>query len=273
MGYRVYTSTEKKMGIGNRQNEDHYMFSEYKFMNDKKIQLLIVADGMGGLDDGEKASFDAVRGFLSSFYGKIVEVYMNHAYVDGFSLEYTMNEIEDVMVQAIQHANKVVCQGADLIKETGSTISAVCVLENYAVIANVGDSPVYFYRKNKGRLTLVSTLQTGAEQDVENGLYERYSPSYYDNEHKIYCSLGQYSNLSEENICISCVGQLQQGDIILMGSDGAFGRMFEDEILELIVDCPKEEEGFILGELFDRAILDKNDDQTAILYIVAEEEE
>lgn len=270
MDFRVYTSTEKSWSVDHICNEDRYMFSEYSFMEDEKIRLLVVADGMGGLADGEKASANAVKGFLRTFYTEIMTIYMNTE-MDEFSLKYSIKDVENVLIRAVQCANETVCDNSDLFRATGSTISVVCIVGDFAVIANVGDSPVYFYRRHSRRLKLVSTLQTQAEQDVEAGLYERYSSDYYANEHRIYSNLGQYSNLRDEDICISSIGHLQEGDIFLVGSDGAFGRMQEQEILELIDGCAEEEEGFVLEQLFNSARMDKNDDQTAIMYVVANE--
>lgn len=271
MNYRVYTRTEKSLLRGHSVNEDCYMFSEYSFMEDKKIRLLVVADGMGGLEDGDKAARNAVRGFLESFYEEALSIYIN-ADMDGFSLEYTAEKVKRAMIRAVQNANFRVCSGEEAGRATGCTISAICVFEDYAVIVNVGDSPVYFYRRNRENLHLISILQTKAEQDVEAGAYERYSVEYYQNEHRIYCSLGQYRDLREEDMCAAAVGGLRSGDIFLVGSDGAFGRMQEQEIQELIEEYSEEAEGFLLSRLFEIARMDKNDDQTAILYIVQDEE-
>ena len=60
------------------------MFCEFAFMQDKKIKVLVVADGMGGLEDGEQASTNAVKGFLNSFHSDITEIYMAHSNEEGF---------------------------------------------------------------------------------------------------------------------------------------------------------------------------------------------
>lgn len=270
MDYRIYDGTEKSQA--HPVNEDSYMFSEYVFQRDKSIRQLVVADGMGGLEDGEKASSDAVNGFLSAMYSEFVNIYLKNAGMEGFSLSYAEKEVERAMVCAINSANHAVCShAASPLRATGTTISAVCIMDDFAVVANVGDSPVFFYKKRTGQLRLVSTLQTQAEQEVADGLYERYSADYYANEHRIYCSLGQYNILEEGDICVSAIGGLSEGDMILMGSDGAFGRLQIQEILELIQGCPVEEEDFILPQLFELARMDKEDDQTAFLYVVAGE--
>lgn len=270
MKNRIYTLTEKSKISSHKINQDRYLFSEYVFNEDIPIRLLLVADGMGGLEDGEKAAGNAVKGFLKAFYEKTVELYLESE-MDCFSVAYFIDKVEELIKKAIQEANKEVCKNNSIFRPTGTTISVVCIVGSYAVSANVGDSPVYFYRSKTRSLKLVSTLQTQAELDVEEGICERYSQKYYEKEHIIYNNLGQYSELAEEDICCCKIGHLEQGDCFLIGSDGAFGRMQDIEILELLEECIDEEEGFMLHQLFELARMDKNDDQTAIFYIVAEE--
>lgn len=266
MDYRIYMETEKSYDISHKINEDCYMFSEYVFMNDQPVRVMAVADGMGGLEEGDQASKNAIAGFFHSFYSEIMLKYMNTS-MEEYALKYDREAVEFALIKAIQKANEYVCRKADPLKPTGTTLSAACIIEDFAVIANVGDSPVYFYRKNKRRLKLVSTLQTQAEMDVQEELYERYSSEYYANDHRIYCSLGQYNELRSEDICVASIGRLDKGDIILLGSDGAFGRMQEYEILEQLDNCPEEDEAFIIDQLFELARMDKYDDQTAIMYV------
>mgnify|MGYP004518774783 FL=1 len=272
MDYRIYTDTVKSYMPGHKVNEDRCLFTEFSFMQDKKVRLMIICDGMGGLNDGEVAAQNGVSGFAHTFYREIMSCYLETD-MDGFSLEYSIHDVEDAMIKALQCANDKVCAGADSLKATGATLSAVCVFDDFAVVINVGDSPVYFYRAAKKKIKLVSVLQTKAEQDVAEGIYERYSEEYYENDHRIYNSLGLYGELNPENICVTSIGKLEQGDVFLMGSDGAFGRMKEEEIQTMIEYCATGNDGFVLTQLFSRAREDKYDDQTAFLYICTEKTE
>ena len=256
MSYRVYWNTEKSMAYGHKFNQDSLMFSEYSFMSDGAVKLMIVADGMGGLAKGEVASRNAVTGFLETFYSRMLDIYLKKK-MEGFSLRYTVDEIEKV------------CRESEKYESTGTTISVVCVVGDLAVYANVGDSPIYFYRNDQ--LEMVSKLQTLAELNAEKEKYERYSSEYYDDEHILYCYLGEYENLSEEYIICSSIGKLKKGDSFLIGSDGAFGRIKDDDLRERLSEYLSDEdsEGFFLEQLFQEARVDKDDDQTAILYVVA----
>lgn len=268
MEYRIYTQTEKADSFSHKVNEDHYLFSEYAFMEDKKIRLLIVADGMGGLEDGEEASANAVKGFAKAFYNQMLECYVQ---TNGeiFWASYFADKLKEAIKDSICEANKEVCENADPFKQTGSTISVVCIVDDYAIIANIGDSPVYFYRAKTGKLDLVSTLHTQAELDVEAGLYERYTEEYYRNDHKIYHSLGQFRDLDKEDISCKMIGRLKQEDAFLIGSDGAFGLLLKTEIQELIDRCLGDYEEFLLTKLFEEASEGKDDDKTAIFYVIS----
>ena len=272
MKYRIYTRTEKSRDASHEINQDRYLFSQYVFNEDGQINLLLVADGMGGLEDGEKSSQNALKGFAKYFYEKAADLYLN-AQMDGFSISYFAKDAERIIKDAICAANETVCKNADEFKQTGTTISVVCIIGKYAITANVGDSPIYFYRSKTKSMSLVSTLQTQAEEDVKAGCYERYSADYYRNDHILRQCLGQYSKLNEEDICCQKIGRLETGDKFLLGSDGAFGKIMEEDIFELLDECSSiEEEEYVLPLLFNRARIGKKDDQTALFYVVAEEE-
>lgn len=265
--YRIYSRSEKSRN--HPVNEDRYLFTEFTFMEDQKIRVLVIADGMGGLSDGEIAAGNAVLGFSKACFEKMAETYL-HADAESFSMINFADRLEEIVREAIVKANHAVCKGADPYAATGTTISVVCMTGSYAVTANVGDSPVYLYRGRSRELKLVSKLHNKAELDVSSGRYERYSAQYYENDNIVYHSLGEHTQLSPEEISSCVIGRLEAGDMFLIGSDGAFGRMQESEIQQLLDGCRKEEEGFLLIHLFKAARMDKEDDQTAMLYVVNE---
>ena len=268
MDYQLFTRTEKSLERGHTVNQDRFMFSEFSFQGDRKIRLLILADGMGGLDCGEIAAENAVKGFSRSVYTQLIEEYMKPE-LQRFSMAYCSDRIRTILRKAFDDANTEVCSNAGEMIESGTTLSVVCIVDRYAIIANAGDSPVYFYRGAKKQLSLVSTLQTLAERDVSEGKYQRYSEQYYDHEHIIYSDLGEYDRLSDEDVCFAEVGDLEEGDAFLIGSDGAFGRLYDCEIQQVLEQKRGKEEE-LLPSLFEMARAGKNDDQTGMLYLVKE---
>ena len=265
--YKIYSRTEKSKNPEHKVNEDCYFYAEYCFMNDEYIRAMTVADGMGGLTDGQKASLHATEGFSEAFYRILMRNYL-HPSGERFSVGFYGDRLIDVIKEAVCEANRNVCRKAEPMVETGTTLSVVVILGNYAVVANVGDSPVYYYNAEEKELSLVSELQTKAEKDAAAGLYERYSPEYYAHDHILCHTLGEKEELDKDDIHIRVIGFLHDQDMFLAGSDGAFGRLQADEIEEAVIGRRGNE---ALRILFDEARLDKNDDQTAILYRICEE--
>lgn len=265
--YRIFYRTEKSKELDHEVNQDRMLFAENSLMNDEKLKIMLVADGMGGLQNGEKASYHGTEGFMRDLWESLLKIYMENNR-EGFSMTHHIERIREIAKQAVLEANREVCRHAEVFEETGTTLSAVLILGTCGVIVNVGDSPVYYYSSREEELTLVSTLQTKAEQDVQRGRYPRFSKEYYENDHILYRCLGQRQELAKSDICVSVLERLEKGDMILAGSDGAFGKMREPEILEIIAD---EKEYTVLKNLFERAREDKDDDQTAILYKVCGE--
>ena len=273
MNYRAYWNTAKSRR--HKDNEDSLMFSEYTFMGDVTIRLIVITDGMGGMKNGDRASRNALTGFLEGFYCQIMKAYMKPQMME-YSLTYDIQKVQKAMVEAVKAANRSVLREVDRLEESGSTISAVCIMDDFAVTINVGDSPIYYYDCREKSLTLKSQLQTEAEYRADRGEYERYSREYYADDHRLKFYLGRFQEISEEHMGVYMISKLRPGDVILLGSDGSFGRMSEDTIsleLEESLQGGEETEQCFLDNLFQIARAEKEDDQTAFVYIVEDEEE
>jgi serine/threonine protein phosphatase PrpC len=97
--------------------------------------LFIVADGMGGHHDGEKAASITTRIVAQHVMSEIL----------GAMLDQRMDDpdrpaITEVLREAFQQANRAV---ATQIPEGGTTASLVTIIGDLAYIAHVGDSRVY----------------------------------------------------------------------------------------------------------------------------------
>jgi protein phosphatase len=123
------------LGRKRRSNEDAF------FMDDD-LGLYIVADGMGGHAAGEVASREAVDtlyGMVKRGLGKLREL------VDPVSEEDAQAACR-LMESAVQAATYFVFSIAEIDREKvgmGTTISALLVLGDYAITAQVGDSRIY----------------------------------------------------------------------------------------------------------------------------------
>jgi protein phosphatase len=126
------------LGRKRQSNEDAYFL-------DDKLALYIVADGMGGHAAGEVASREAVDtlyGMVKTGVGKLRPL------VDPVSDQDTRAACR-LMEAAVQAATYFVFSIAEIDRDKsgmGTTISALLVLGDYAVTAQVGDSRIYLVR-------------------------------------------------------------------------------------------------------------------------------
>ena len=256
---RYYYRSEKSREVFHRDNEDYMMHSRFSFMNDVSMDVCVIADGMGGMDDGKEASRIAALGFMSAFYAKIMAHYIPQR--ENFTITHYCDSIKEAMAAAIKAANQKVCEMAGPGVQTGTTLSAAVLAGNYLITGNVGDSPIYYYCAESEEIHLISTLQTKAEQDYRMGRYERFSREYFENDYILVHFIGEYEELPEEVIEFHIVEQVNSRDMLLLCSDGAVGQRRPEEIQKILL---QNEEKCVLRTLFDAANQDKEDDQTAI---------
>ena len=116
-------------------NQDSYYISG----PGEKVQLYIVADGMGGYKGGEIASKLAV------------ETSKNYIINNWDSIEHERDKILELVKSAVEYANLVVFEKSKEIPELenmGTTIDVCLIVQNKVYIGHVGDSRVYRKRKD-----------------------------------------------------------------------------------------------------------------------------
>jgi protein phosphatase len=188
--------------------------NEDAFQIEESLCAAILADGMGGQNCGEVGSEITVRETLA--YLRQPE--------EGLSLEETAME-------AIRAANREVIEEARRREECdgmGSTIVMALWQLPEVVIANVGDSRAYLFRK--GVLSQLSYDQNFAnELRTKLGLSEdrvRTMP----NRNVLTMAVGTFEHV----LVRTHIEQVQPGDRILLCSDGLHGPVSNDAIIAII---------------------------------------
>lgn len=259
----IFRKSIKSSDRLHKVNEDHCLAVGFR-QGMEAVNFLCVTDGVGGLDDGEKASYLGVLEAERTFHDGLIRRYLDKD--DRYTVSTDQSFISELVRTCIHNANRAVIDSTTgSLERSGSTISISVVTDNFIVVGSVGDSPVYYYRKSEDDLRLVSKIQTQAEEDVENGMYVRDSDEYRDNSSVLKICLGIRGTLDEQDIHVSIIGLPEVGDMLLLGSDGAFGFMDEGEIKEILTSGPARN---VIMDLFDRAEMDGSDDQTAILCVI-----
>ena len=215
------------VGIVRSGNEDHYVTLSER-------GIFIVADGMGGHAAGEIASEMAVW-ITSHAIGSL----------RGMSDE----EASDRVRTAIQAANDAILERtvSEADKQGMGTTATVLVLrEGRYLIGQVGDSRAYLLRD--GQLLQLTKDHTYVQELVDAGLITPDRARVHPCSGIITRCLGA----SREVVPDIHFGSLEQGDILLLASDGLTG-MLEDEHLIRILSSDGEPQHWV-----DRMITEAN---------------
>ncbi len=202
--------------IGGRENnEDALLVAE-------KLGLYVVADGMGGYEGGEIASQMTVEG-LHRFYdivGPDGEVGMT---TPGSGDRTVAEDMMRLAIRQASHDIEKMRHGR--LESMGSTVAAVLLRQDKALIAHVGDSRVYRMRR---------------------GVLERMT-----RDHSLYAELEEagvvsVGSLASRNVITRAVGvpgyavpdvrivDTRPGDTFLMCSDGLTDDVPDGDIAEVL---------------------------------------
>lgn len=210
------------VGKVREMNQDYFYISK----PEEKVQLYIVADGMGGYKGGEIASKLAVE--TSKRY-----ILNNFDSIESNDKEETLKLIKS----AIEYANLVVYEKSKENKELenmGTTIDVCLILGNKVYIGHVGDSRVY--RKRKDFFRKLTTDHSYVQKLVSDGTITKEEAYNHPKKNMLIKALG-CSTFVEPDVMVK--GFLKD-DILLMCSDGLTNMLKDDEIVKIINENPIE---------------------------------
>lgn len=212
-----------------------------------KGAIAIVADGMGGLQDGDKVSSMLALSMLKSFHENPPA--QNPA---------------DLLLEMTKNANNEVNMFlGDKITQCGSTLVAAILNANGLYWLTVGDSHIYIYRRGKllqlnrehvHRETLDAMVVNGeitqaqAMSDPQRGALTSY------------IGMGRIEKVDRNLVPLA----LCKGDRVLLMSDGVFGTLTEAQIIEAMAR-PVEESAAIINQTIQMIGKPNQDNYTALI--------
>ena len=210
---------------GRSENQDSFDWSDTP-----SGFLVVVCDGMGGGPGGKQASLMATASIIN--YVKEAE-------------DIRKNDI--LLAKAISHANKDL---RDFVTEhpeyegMGTTVTAVLVDANRAVLAHVGDSRIYQFR---GHAEIFRTRDHSLiAERVRNGELTETQATMSAISNIITRALGPFEDIEAE---IDIRGY-EKGDRFLLCTDGVWGAV-SDKKLKSLVTGPRVIEGAVAGIMVD----------------------
>lgn len=147
-GLRLVSSSLSDVGVSRKgaTNEDSFFRVELNRCFESKPEsfgFYLVADGMGGQAAGEVASRTAIQ-----TVGPRIMSELAGPWLAGKNFEAA--QVADILEEVISSAHTRLFEyNHEEQIDSGTTITACCVLDNQAVFANVGDSRTYLFRPAK----------------------------------------------------------------------------------------------------------------------------
>lgn len=176
--------------------------------------LFVVADGMGGHDDGQEASHLTIKETFEYLAPWLV------------SEDLPGEDVLPLMQGALQSANRVLyARNRAARTNMGSTVTAAFIAGHEARICNVGDSRAYFLGASAPlqRLTVDHSFVEGL---VMAGIIRREDVYTHPKRNRIYRSLGQQDLIRIDTFCQS----VAEHDQLLLCSDGLWEMLRDAEI-------------------------------------------
>ncbi len=221
------TGCAQSIGRQRDHNEDSLLLITTLLTNNGDnipVGLYIVADGMGGHKHGEIASGLAVRSIAHLVLRKIF-----------LSLvapkpEPPQDSIQEILESSVQEAHRTIMKEAP---GSGTTMTAVLMLDKHMSIAHVGDSRAYLIA-NDGTMQLLTRDHSLVMRMMELGQLTAEEAAVHPQRNVLYKALGQGEPFAPDVTSIP----LPESGQVLICSDGLWSVISESEIARLVLTSP-----------------------------------
>lgn len=205
--------------IGGRENNEDaalaLLISAEMTGGSPPLGIFIVADGMGGHQDGERASSLTARIVAQTILEDVAKPQLNSSGPSG-----DQAPIAEVLTAAIAAANAAV---REQVPGGGTTVTAVVIRGDMAHIAHVGDSRAYLF--DDGDLEQITRDHSMAERLREIGQSENLPLR-----NVLYKAVGASDHVEADSI----IRKLPPSSRLLLCSDGMWDSLGDDTLRFLI---------------------------------------
>lgn len=252
MAYKIYSISRQN---ARRENQDFCFHKTYNYDNKKKIIILGISDGMGGLEDGKKISQMTIY---------LVEYFINSNIVSNLveneEFSYEALDIKEVLENAVEQTNNAICEyKAENGINGGATLTLVCIIHPVVYVLGIGDSPCYLVNTIENNILLMQEIENNGYWCLKNHIFtDKKSIEFRREASKLLNYIGYPQlKIQEMKIC-----NLPVGYDLIMGSDGAFGDWDEEQICRALKEINSEKD---LENMLDEIKKDgETDNQTLI---------
>lgn len=245
----LFAATTDAKHPGKTQNQDAVFATTGKTGSGITYGFFVVADGVGGLKDGSRASqtiIDTLAAHFEAIWPTITAV-----------SDPTIMRLHQQLKKAIYKANEAIQNMTHSQDERmASTVTCAVMLEQVLIVANAGDSRTYLYRQNHlEQLTqdhsLVAWLVRQEQITAEQALTHPYR-------NVLTHALGA----TDEPQIDLFTQRVFPGDWLLLCSDGIWGTLTDEILADYLHTAVSPEQ---VAPLLMEAAQDHSDDLSLIL--------
>lgn len=211
------------MGRLRTNNED----SIYSFFSSSRstnavpdFGLFVIADGMGGHSDGERASAIASR--------TVAMHVLRESYMPLYNNEERNTPIAEVVTQAIQRANEAVVHDLD---DGGTTVSAAVLIGDLAYFGHVGDSRIYLI--SRGKIERITRDHSWVQRLIELDQLTPDEANEHPQKNLLYRALGQSDTLEVDTL----MRRMPPSARLVLCSDGLWNQVADADILAAVMQA------------------------------------
>lgn len=210
--------------------------------------LFVIADGMGGHEDGQVASHLAIEHFVDAALA---------------GLFAGRDPGDTLLIDAVQAAHQAIVQTNRAGSNMGSVFTCALIIDATAYIANIGDSRVYLYRPDEG-LRQITRDHSMVASLVEAGKIKAEEIYTHPLRNQVYRTLGDMSTQSVQVDLFAL--KLWDGDKVLLCSDGVW-EMMRDHEIEKIMRSPVESSAETAFMLYEAAMRGGGNDNISAIVV------
>jgi protein phosphatase len=184
-------------------------------------QLFVLADGVGGLSNGNVASREAVREVIRAYYDQTLSP----------PLENSEDDLRIRLKNAVMAANTVVyglTQDYPSTVPMATTLVIAVVRGDVFAVASVGDSPAFLV--HDGQMRKLTVDHNFAEMQWRAGRLSYEEAHLHPDRNKLMRAVGSQSSIEVDIV----TDTLAPGDYLLLCSDGLTKYVSEEDITAII---------------------------------------
>ena len=243
------------IGKVRQRNEDSLLVITSDAQGDASLPsfgLFVVADGMGGHSEGQKASQLTVRTVARDVMTQIFPPFLQ------LDNSEPPRPVLDILSKSVLDANWII---NGINKESGTTCTVILVLGNRLFAAHVGDSRAYLIRDADHPAEQLSTDHSFVQRLQDAGQITAEEAAVHPQRNILYRAVGQGDKLDIDTFS----RQLPGPSWIVICSDGLWGPVPNDTLQNTITSAGSPQQA--CEELVDAALAAGGPDNITVIIV------